>query len=428
MLDIKLIREQPERVRDSIAKRHLDPEKVNLDRLLAKDGEWRTAQGRLDELRALRNELSTSVKTLKGEERQAAIDRVKGLKGELAELEGRVETLKAERDSELRRMPNLLAPDAPVGKSDEENVEVSRWGTPRAFDFEPRDHVSLGKLTDTIDFDRAAKVTGSNFYYLKREAPVVELALCQYALSRLMPRGFVPVATPDLARDAILDGIGFAPRGPETQVYSVEGSDLSLVGTAEITVGGYHSDEILEGAELPLRYLGLSHCFRTEAGAYGKESRGLYRVHQFTKVEMFIICRPEESAAMHEEIRALEEELFQGLGLPYRVVNVCSGDLGAPALKKYDLEAWMPGRGAYGEVTSCSNCTDYQSRRLGIRFRPEPGASPHYVHMLNGTALAISRALIALYENYQDADGGVRLPAVLAPWLAGLERIPPRSR
>ena len=428
MLDIKIIREHPDRVRDSIAKRHLDPEKVNLDRLLGLDNDWRAAQGRLDELRALRNELSTSVKSLKGEERQAAIDRVKGLKGELAELESRVESLREGRDAELRRMPNLLAPDAPVGKSDEENLEVSRSGTLPTFAFEPRDHVTLGKLTDTIDFDRAAKVTGSNFYYLKREAPVLELALCQFALSRLIPRGFIPVLTPDLARDVILDGIGFAPRGPETQVYSVEGSDLSLVGTAEITVGGYHSDEILDGAELPLRYVGLSHCFRTEAGAYGKESRGLYRVHQFTKVEMFILCRPEESASMHEEIRALEEELFQALGIPYRVVNVCSGDLGAPALKKYDLEAWMPGRNAYGEVTSCSNCTDYQSRRLGIRFRPEPGASPHFVHMLNGTALAISRALIALYECYQEADGSIRLPPVLSPWLGGIERIPARQR
>jgi seryl-tRNA synthetase len=428
MLDIKIIREQPDRVRDSIAKRHLDPEKVNLDRVLALDGEWRAAQGRLDQLRAQRNEISTSVKSLKGEERQAAIERVKSLKSELAEVEARVESLGLDRDTALRRMPNLLAEDVPIGKSDEENLEVSRWGTPRRLDFEPRDHVVLGKLTDTIDFDRAAKVTGSNFYYLKREAALLDLALSQYAISRLIPRGFIPILTPDLARDTILDGIGFAPRGPETQVYSLEGSDLSLVGTAEITVGGYHSDEILEGTELPLRYLGLSHCFRTEAGAYGKESRGLYRVHQFTKVEMFILCRPEESAALHEEIRSLEEELFQGLGIPYRVINVCSGDLGGPALKKYDLEAWMPGRGVYGEVTSCSNCTDYQARRLGIRYRPEPGASPRFVHLLNGTALAISRALIALYENYQEADGSIRLPEVLAPWLAGIERIPARPR
>jgi seryl-tRNA synthetase len=426
MLDIRIIRESPEQVRDSIVKRKLDPAKIDLDRLLAVDAEWRQAQGRLDELRSQRNELSSSIKSLSGADRQAVVDKVKGLKQELGELETRVEQLKVERDERLRKVPNLLAADAPIGTTDADNVEVARWGTPPQLGFEARNHVELGQLTDSIDFDRAGKVAGSNFYYLKHEAALLEQALVAYATSRLVPKGFVPIATPDIARDEILDGIGFAPRGPETQVYSIEGTDLSLVGTAEITVGGYHAGEILEAAQLPLRYLGLSHCFRTEAGAYGKESRGLYRVHQFTKAEMFILCRPEDSSRMHEEIRALEEELFQGLGIPYRVVNVCSGDLGAPALKKYDIEAWMPGRGAYGEVTSCSNCTDYQSRRLNIRFRPEPGASPHFVHMLNGTALAISRALIAIYENCQQIDGSVRIPEVLLPWTAGRERIPVR--
>ena len=426
MLDIRIIRESPELVRDSILKRKLDPARIELDRLLAVDAEWRQAQGRLDELRSQRNELSSSIKSLGGAERQAAVEKVKGLKKELGELETRVEQLKVDRDGLLRRVPNLLAADAPIGFTDADNVEVARWGTAPQLGFEPRNHVELGQLTDTIDFDRAGKVAGANFYYLKHEAALLEQALCAYATSRLVPRGFVPIVTPDIARDEILDGIGFAPRGPETQVYSIEGTDLSLVGTAEITVGGYHAGEILEAAQLPLKYLGLSHCFRTEAGAYGKESRGLYRVHQFTKAEMFVLCRPEDSPAQHDAIRALEEELFQGLGIAYRVVNVCSGDLGAPALKKYDLEAWMPGRGAYGEVTSCSNCTDYQSRRLNIRFRPEPGAAPHFVHMLNGTALAISRALIAIYENYQQIDGSVRIPEALLPWMAGHERIPVR--
>jgi seryl-tRNA synthetase len=426
MLDIRIIRESPELVRDSITKRKLDATRIDLDRLIAVDGEWRQAQGRLDELRSQRNELSASIKNLSGAERQAAVDKVKGLKQELGELETRVEQLKTERDERLRRVPNLLAVDAPIGATDADNLEVSRWGTAPQLGFEARNHVELGQLTDTIDFDRAAKVAGASFYYLKHEAALLEQALIGYATSRLVAKGFVPISTPDIARDEILDGIGFAPRGPETQVYSIEGTDLSLVGTAEITVGGYHAGEILEAAQLPLRYLGLSHCFRTEAGAYGKESRGLYRVHQFTKAEMFILCRPEDSPKMHEEIRALEEELFQGLGIAYRVVNVCSGDLGAPALKKYDLEAWMPGRGAYGEVTSCSNCTDYQSRRLNIRFRPEPGSAPQFVHMLNGTALAISRALIAIYENCQQIDGSVRIPEGLLPWTAGRERIPVR--
>ncbi|MCC6747314.1 MAG: serine--tRNA ligase [Deltaproteobacteria bacterium] len=426
MLDIKIIREHPERVKESILRRHLDPAKANVEELLALDGRWRELQGSCDTMRARRNERSDQIKSLKGEDRQAAVDEVRGLKTELAAVEAELERVQGERDALLRRMPNLLAEDVPNGKTDADNLEVARWGTIPSFDFEPRDHVELGALTGTLDFDRAAKVTGANFYYLKHEAALLELALCSFAASRLVPAGFRPIATPDLAKAQVLEGIGFAPRGPETQVYSVENSDLCLVGTAEITVGGYHSGEILDADELPLRYLGLSHCFRTEAGAYGRESRGLYRVHQFTKAEMFAICAPEDSVALHEEIRGHEEALMQALGLPYRVVNVCSGDLGAPAAKKYDLEAWMPGRKAYGEVTSCSNCTDYQSRRLNIRFRRDAKAAPQVVHMLNGTALAISRTLIAIYENYQERDGSIRIPEVLRPFLPGTEVIPRR--
>jgi seryl-tRNA synthetase len=428
MLDIKIIREQPGLVKRSIELRNLDPTHVDLDRLLEVDAQWRAEQQRCDELRARRNSISSTIKKLQGDERQGAIEEVKALKQELGALEASVDAAREERDRLHARVPNLLAEDVPVGRTDEENLEVSRWGEPTRLDFEPRNHVELGQLTDTIDFDRAAKVTGSNFYYLKHEGALLEQALCAFAAATLVPRGFVPVSTPDIARDAVLEGIGFAPRGPETQVYSIEGEERSLVGTAEITLGGYHHKEILEAGRLPLRYLGYSHCFRTEAGAHGKESRGLYRVHQFTKAEMFILCAPEDSPALHEEIRALEEELLQALGLPYRVVNVCTGDLGAPALKKYDLEAWMPGRGAYGEVTSCSNCTDYQARRLNVRYRPEPKASPRFVHMLNGTAIAVSRTLIAIYENFQHEDGSVDVPGVLAPWMAGVTRIPARPR
>jgi seryl-tRNA synthetase len=426
MLDIKTIREQPELVRTSIARRNLDPTHVDLDRLLELDTSWRADQTRVDELRAQRNSISSTIKKLQADERQQAIEQVKTIKQELGALETRVDELKAERDALHLRVPNLLADDVPDGKTDEENLEISRWGDPTKLDFEPRNHVELGQLTDTIDFDRAGKVTGSNFYYLKREAVLLEQALLGFAAARLMPRGYILVTTPDLARDTILEGIGFAPRGPETQVYSIEGEERSLVGTAEITLGGYHQKEILDAEQLPLRYLGFSHCFRTEAGAHGRESRGLYRVHQFTKAEMFILCPPEASAALHEELREIEEALLQELEVPYRVVNVCSGDLGAPALKKYDLEAWMPGRGAYGEVTSCSNCTDYQSRRLNVRYRPEPKAGPKFVHMLNGTALAVSRTLIAIYENFQRADGSITVPSPLAPWMAGVEVIPAR--
>ena len=427
MLDIKLIRQDPELIRTSIRRRNIDASKADVDALLERDEQWREAGKRVNELRARRNELSSSIKKLDPKARKAAIEEVKGLKTELAEVETKVESLAAERDALLRLMPNVLADDVPEGKTDEENLEVSRWGDVPSFDFEPRDHVELGQLTDTIDFDRAAKVTGSNFYYLKREAVLLEQALLAFAASKLVPEGFVPMATPDLARAEVLEGIGFAPRGPEKQVYNVEESDLCLVGTAEITVGGYHADEILSGDQLPLRYLGFSHCFRTEAGAYGRESRGLYRVHQFSKAEMFVLCTEDDSLAQHEALRDYEEQLLQALGVPYRVVNVCAGDLGAPAAKKYDIEAWMPGRKAYGEVTSCSNCLDYQARRLKIRYRPEAKASPKFVHLLNGTALAISRTLIAIYENNQRADGSIAIPEVLRPYLGGLGSIPARA-
>jgi seryl-tRNA synthetase len=359
MLDIKLIRKDPETIKTAITRRNLDANVIDVDRLLALDTEWRNSQTRVDALRAERNEVSASIKKLAPDARAAAVERMKGVKKELGELESRVDELKGERDTLLRLVPNLLADDVPDGKTDEENLEISRWGEPKTFDFEPRDHVQLGELTDTIDFDRAAKVTGSNFYYLKREAALLEQALVSFAAATLVDQDFVPMSTPDLARSDVLEGIGFAPRGPERQVYTIEESDLCLVGTAEITVGGYHHKEILEADQLPLRYIGFSHCFRTESGAYGKESRGLYRVHQFTKAEMFILCKEDDSAAEHERIRQHEESLLQALQIPYRVVNVCAGDLGAPALKKYDIEAWMPGRGAYGEVTSCSNCIDY---------------------------------------------------------------------
>ncbi|MCA9667892.1 MAG: serine--tRNA ligase [Myxococcales bacterium] len=427
MLDIKLIRDSPDLVRTTLQRRNLDPAKAGLDELIALDAAWRADQQRVNELRAERNAASSEIKKLSGDDRQAAIARVKALKDELASIEAGLAERSEQRDRLLRAMPNLLADDVPGGHSDEDNAEISRWGEPRQLGFEPRDHVELGQLTDTIDFERGAKVAGAAFYYFKREAVLLEQALLAYAARELMPRGYIPIATPDLAKDEILDGIGFAPRGPETQVYSVENSDLSLVGTAEITVGGYHGGEILEAESLPLRYLGYSHCFRTEAGAHGKESRGLYRVHQFTKAEMFVLCTPESSIEHHEEIREIEESLLKGLALPYRVVNVCSGDLGAPAFKKYDIEAWMPGRGRYGEVTSCSNCTDYQARRLNIRYRPEAKASPRIVHMLNGTAIAVSRTLLAIYENYQREDASIEIPEVLRPLMGGIAQIPSRG-
>jgi seryl-tRNA synthetase len=298
--------------------------------------------------------------------------------------------------------------------------ELHRFGEPRRFDFEAADHVQLGAALDLLDFDGGARVAGQKFYYLKNEAVLLELALQRYALDVLLEEGFTPYVTPDVARPAILEGIGFNPRGAETQIYSLANEDLCLVGTAEITLGGLYADAILQEDELPIRMAGISHCFRTEAGAAGRESKGLYRVHQFTKVEMFAITRPEDSEAMHAQLLAIEERVFQGLELPYRVVDIAAGDLGAPAYRKFDIEAWMPGRGeggAYGEVSSTSNCTDYQARRLGTRFRRKGAKKNEFVHMLNGTAVSNARAILALLENHQQRDGSVAIPRALRPYV-----------
>jgi seryl-tRNA synthetase len=313
-----------------------------------------------------------------------------------------------------------------VGPGDEANREV-RHGKhePRKFSFKPLDHVELAEKHDLIDFEAGAQVAGHGFYFLKNEAVLLELALQKYAVDLLVAEGFTPVITPDLARTDVLQGVGFIPRGPETQIYSVENTDLNLVATAEITLGGMLAGKILDAEQLPLHYAGVSHCFRTEAGAAGRASRGVYRVHQFTKVEMFAFTRPEESDATLERFCDLQCRLFDGLGIPYRVVDTATGDLGGPAYRKYDLEAWMPGRGdagEWGEVTSTSNCTDYQARRLDIRFKTKGEKGTHYVHTLNGTAVAISRALIAILENYQEEDGAITVPEALRAWV-GKDRI-----
>jgi seryl-tRNA synthetase len=317
-------------------------------------------------------------------------------------------------------------PDAPIGGDDQANLEVAKGKTPvPKFDFKPQDHVVLGEKLGLLDFEGGAKVAGHGFYFLKNDAVLLELALQRYAIELLIREGFTPTITPDLARNEILQGTGYIPRGPETQIYSIADSDLSLVATAEITLGGLLNDTILEEEQLPVKVCGISHCYRTEAGAGGKAARGLYRVHQFTKVEMFAFTAPEQSDAMLEYFRDLECRLFDGLGIAYRVVDTATGDLGGPAYRKYDLEAWMPGRGAsgeYGEVTSTSNCTDYQARRLGIRYRKMGEKGTHFVHTLNGTAIAISRGLIAVLENYQQADGSIVVPEPLRAWM-GKDRI-----
>lgn len=430
MLDIKQV---AQRVDDVIANCEARLMPADVAGLVER---WQARNAAITELESARHEANENARSMKGklepEVRAERIARGRELKQQISELEARAAGLADEVDAGLRALPNLTHPDAPIGKTDEDNRELRRWGTPAAFDFEVRDHVEIGRDLDLIDFESGAAVAGQKFYFLRNEAVLLDLALQRYAVETLMARGFTPTITPDLARPDILEGIGFNPRGEESQVYSVQGHDLALVGTAEITIGGMLAGKILQQAELPIRVAGISHCFRTEAGAGGRESRGLYRVHQFTKVEMFVFCDDAQnedgslqSDAYHAELLAIEEELLQGLEIPYRVVDVCTGDLGAPAWRKFDIEAWMPGRGAYGEVTSTSNCTDFQARRLGIRYYPEGGGKTRFAHTLNGTAIALSRTLIALLENHQQADGSITMPKALQAYLP-FEKIGPR--
>ncbi len=428
MLDTKYIRENIDAIKENCINRNVT---VDLDKLLVLDDERRSNIQTVEDIRRQQNETAGAMKgKLEQADRERLIARGKELKEKAAIADAALKGVMGEFDDLVRMIPNMTHPDSPVAAGEDGNREIRRWGEPTKFDFKPMDHVQLGEELDLIDFESGARVTGQKFYYLKNEAVLLEQALINYALYTLRDEGFTPIMTPDLARESVLDGIGFNPRGDETQIYSVENSDLCLIATAEITLGGMLSDKILNEAELPLKFAGISHCFRTEAGAAGRESKGLYRVHQFSKVEMFAFTTPEDSGAMHEKLVGFEEKLFQGLEVPYRVVDICTGDMGGPAYRKYDLEAWMPGRGdggGWGEVTSTSNCTDYQARRLKIRFRREGEKKPELVHMLNGTAFAMSRAIIAVLENHQRSDGSINIPEALRPYMGGMKVIEARG-
>jgi seryl-tRNA synthetase len=423
VLDLKYIRENARAVEENSRNRGVE---VDVG-LVVELADRRSALiQELNELKQRQNQMAKSIGRERDEEaRGMLIEESRALKEQLPSKERELYEVEERLRDEQLKVPNMTHPDSPIGKDDTENVEIRRWGEIPDFSFEPKDHVELGGHLGIIDFDAGAKTTGSKFYFLRGDAVLLELGLIRYAMDILVEHGYEPTITPDLARDQMLVGTGFIPRGPETQIYSVEDTDLSMIATAEIPLAGQHADDIIDESQLPLRYAGLSHCFRTEAGSHGRASRGLYRVHQFTKVEMFAFTTPEGSDALHEEMVELEERIFQGLGLPYRVVDICTGDLGGAAYRKYDLEAWMPGRNDFGEVTSTSNTTDYQARRLGIRYRRE-GGRPQLLHTLNGTALAMSRALISLLEVYQQQDGSVILPNALVPYV-GKERLTPSS-
>jgi seryl-tRNA synthetase len=390
------------------------------------ESQRRKLQADVEELSRMANVVSKSIGQAKDDaEREARKDEGRRLREKKDQLQEEIDRLAAEAALIHNAMPNMSHPEAPVGGEDASKDIRHGKVDVRRMSFPVLDHVQLAEQHDLIDFEGAARVAGHGFYFLKNEAVLLELALQQYAMERLTREGFTPMITPDLARGEVLKGIGFIPRGPETQIYSVENHDLNLVATAEITLGGLYAGQVIEAEKLPLKFCGISHCFRTEAGAAGRASRGLYRVHQFTKVEMFAFTLPGDSDGMLNYIRDLECDIFDGLGIPYRVLDIATGDLGGPAYRKYDLEAWMPGRGnggEYGEVTSASNCTDYQSRRLDIRYKVKGEKGTQLVHTLNGTAVAISRALIAILENYQQADGSIVIPEVLRRWV-GKERI-----
>jgi len=426
VLDLETIRTRTDEVRANTANRRMT---ADIDLVLCLADERSALIQEIDGLRSRRKTLSDAIRGADDADRPAMVDEATALKDALAQREAALADVETRLRDEQAKIPNLTHPDAPVGDAEAANRELSRWGEPPQFDFKPRDHVELGEALDILDFDSATKVTGTGFYFLKNEAVLLEHALVRFALDRLRDEGFTLYATPDMARMKVLDGTGFAPRGEESQIYRIDGQDLGLIATAEITLGGLLMDEILPAERLPLKVAGVSHCFRVEAGAYGRASRGLYRVHQFTKVEMFAFTAPEESDAMHAEMLRIEERIYQQLGIPYRVIDIATGDLGGPAYRKFDLEAWMPGRGdagEWGEITSTSNCTDYQARRLAIRFRRARGKKPELVHTLNGTAIAASRTPIAILENYQQADGSVVVPEVLRP-LTGFDRIAPKD-
>ncbi len=404
MIDLKLLRDAPELLRDSLRRRGTD---IDLDELIALEEQVRSLRQEAESLRAEQKEAGREIAALQGDEKQAAIDSVSQLAQKVKDANARVDELAAELDSKLLEVPNLVAEDAADGMTDADNLELRRLGTPAS---DGKDHAALGEALDIIDTERGAKVSGSRFGYLKGKGALLEFSLVRWAMDHLVAAGFTPMVPPVMVREHALEGTGFFPEARE-QVYSIPKDELFLVGTAEVPLAAYHGDEIFDPEDLPIRYAGFSTCFRREAGTYGKDTAGIFRVHQFDKVEMFVFIDPEESAAEHDRLLEIEEQLVKELEIPYRVVNVAAGDLGASAVKKYDIEAWFPGEQNYREITSCSNTTDYQARRLRIRVRKESGNE--VLHTLNGTACAVGRTILAILENHQQPDGSVVIPEAL---------------
>lgn len=416
MIDLRELKSRKEEISLNIKNRFMN---VDLDSIIAIQEERASLLQKSEDLRNQRNTNASKMKgKLDSSVRQELIEQGKALKVEIAEVEEKLKDTLDKYNLLSRTIPNYAHPSAPIGKEDKDNTAIKFYGEPKKFNFKPLDHVQIGEKLDILDFEKGTKVSGPKFYYVKNKGVILQMALERFATDILIKKGFTPFITPDIAKEEILNGIGFNPRGAESNIYTIENTDTCLVGTAEITLGGYYSNEILNKEDLPIKMAGLSHCFRREAGGAGQYSKGLYRVHQFSKLEMFVLCLPEDSDKIHQQLLEIEEEIFSSLEIPYRVVDTCTGDLGAPAYRKFDIEAWMPGRGdngEYGEVTSTSNCTDYQSRSLQIRYKDDNNNN-QYVHMLNGTAVALSRAIVAILENFQNEDGSVSIPKALIPY------------
>jgi len=417
MIDIKILREQPERIREAAKAKGVV---INTDRILQLDTRVRMLIGKIENIKAQKNVVSGAITKASAEDRKIMIADMRTIDQESSVLEAEFVPLEAELNELLLRIPNPALPDVIIGESDEENTVLRVVGEIPKFDFEPKDHQTIGENLGIIDMKRAAKVSGARFVYYVGDGALLELALVDFGLRIAMKHGFIPVTVPHMINSRAMGAMGYLEHGGQDEIYYLPKDDLFLIGTAEQAIGPMYMDEIIDNVRLPLRYVGVSPCYRRESGSAGKDTKGTIRVHQFTKVEMFGFCKAEDSVREHEAILAIEEELFQALGLPYHVLNIVTGDLGLPAAKKWDMEAWFPAQNRYREVTSTSNCTDFQARRLNTRYRTEDGTE--FVHTVNGTAFS-GRPIAAILENYQNADGSVTIPEVLRPFMNGKDRI-----
>lgn len=422
MLDIKFITENPEKIKAGLAKKRGN---VDIDKIVSLYNERNEKIQKVEALRARQNVVSKDIQNASNKE--ALLEEMKQVKEDIKNLEPSIEALENEIDTLALLVPNPPLDSVPDGKDDTDNAPIYTHGQRPEFDFTPKDHIELGKSLDIIDIERGARASGARFYYLKNEAVLLEFALVQHILAKLVTKGFSPVIPPVLVKEEAMFATGFFP-ADRNEIYHVNPGedDLYLVGTSEVPLTMLHYTEILPEEKLPIRYAGFSSCFRREAGSYGKDVAGIIRVHQFDKIEMFSFCHPDKSEEEHELIRSIEEEIMQDLGFHYQVLNICGGDLGAPAAKKYDIEVWIPTQEKFRELTSCSNCTDFQARRSKIRYKTPEGKNES-IHTLNGTACAMARTLVAILENYQNADGSVTIPEVLRPYMGGRTKIEPKE-